>query len=137
MPPSSDLRVLYNAECPVCRAEIDHYAAHTAARDLPIRFDDLNGPDIALWGVSPDDAARRLHVLRDGRVFAGIDGFRLLWQAMPRYRWLARVSGWPGVRWAANLIYERIAAPALYRAHLRRSARQAGESASRSGFTRQ
>jgi predicted DCC family thiol-disulfide oxidoreductase YuxK len=119
------LRVLYNADCPVCRAEIDHYAAHAAARDLPIRFDDLNGPDITLWGISPDSAARRLHVLHEGRVVAGMEAFRLLWDAMPRYRWLARVTGWPGVRQAADVVYDRVAAPYLYRAHLRRVARAA------------
>ncbi len=118
-----DLRVLYNARCPVCRAEIDHYAAHAAARELPIRFDDLNGPDISLWGVSPDAAARRLHVLHGGQVVAGVEAFRLLWDAMPGYRWLARVTGWPGIRQVVGLIYDRVAAPLLYRAHLRRSAR--------------
>jgi len=126
MSETAPIRVLYNADCPVCRAEIDHYAAHAAARDLPIRFDDLNGPDITLWGVTPDAAARRLHVLHEGRVVAGVEAFRLLWDAMPRYRWLARVTGWPGVRQAATLIYDRVAAPYLYRAHLRRRARAAG-----------
>lgn len=123
------MRVLYNADCPVCRAEIDHYASHAAARDLPIRFDDLNGPDISLWVVTPDDAARRLHVLHEGRVVAGMEAFRLLWAAMPRYRWLARATGWPGVRQAAGLVYERVAAPVLYRAHLRRVAQAEKRSA--------
>jgi predicted DCC family thiol-disulfide oxidoreductase YuxK len=123
MTDTAPMRVLYNADCPVCRAEIDHYAAHAAARDLPIRFDDLNGPDITLWGIAPDAAARRLHVLHEGRVVAGVEAFRLLWDAMPRYRWLARVTGLPGVRQAAGLLYERVAAPILYRAHLRRVAR--------------
>lgn len=123
MAKNPDLRVLYNADCPVCRAEIDHYAAHAAARDLPIRFDDLNGPDITLWGVTPDAAARQLHVLHEGRVVAGLPAFRLLWAAMPRYRWLARVTSWPGVRQVVGVIYDRIAAPMLYRAHLHRVAR--------------
>lgn len=144
MTDTAPLRVLYNADCPVCRAEIDHYAAHARTRDLPIRFDDLNGTDLALWGISPEDAARRLHVLHEGRVVAGMDAFRLLWQAMPRYRWLARFTGWPIVRPVIDSIYQRIAAPWLYRAHLRRRRRgaaraagQAADNASRSGLTRQ
>ena len=121
-----DLRVLYNASCPVCRAEIDHYAATAARQALPLRFDDLNGPNLALWGITPDQAARRLHVLKDGQVLAGMDGFRAIWQALPRYRWLARVTGWPVVRPLTSFVYDRILAPVLYRAHLRRL-RRAGQ----------
>jgi predicted DCC family thiol-disulfide oxidoreductase YuxK len=117
---SPDLRVLYNADCPVCRAEIDHYAALATRDGLPLRFDDLNGPDLALWGVTPDQAARRLHVLQGGELLSGLAAFRALWRAMPRYRWLARLTGLPGARQVATFGYDRIAAPLLYRAHLRR-----------------
>ena len=119
------LRVLYNAQCPVCRAEIGHYASLAASQSLPIRFDDLNGPDITLWGVTPDAAARRLHVLHEGRVVAGMEAFRLIWAELPRYRWLARVTGWPGIRQAAAVLYDRVAAPLLYGGHLRRQAHAA------------
>jgi predicted DCC family thiol-disulfide oxidoreductase YuxK len=116
------LRVLYNARCPICRAEIGHYASLAATQALPLRFDDLNGPDITFWGVSPDTAARRLHVLHEGRVVAGIEAFRLIWAELPRYRWLARVTGWPGIRQATAVFYDRVAAPLLYGAHRRRTA---------------
>ncbi len=117
---TGDMRVLYNAECPVCRFEIDHYARRVTAQGLPVRFDDLNRADLGEWGVSADAAARRLHVLRDGQVISGIPAFLALWQAMPRYRWLAWVVGLPGVRGLATLIYDHVAAPVLYRWHLRR-----------------
>jgi predicted DCC family thiol-disulfide oxidoreductase YuxK len=123
MPDEAALRVLYNAQCPICRAEIDHYASIATGRSLPIRFDDLNGPDITLWGVNADVAARRLHVLHEGRVVAGIEAFRLIWAELPRYRWLARATGWPGIRQAATMLYDHVAAPLIYRAHLRRVAR--------------
>jgi len=133
MDKDANMRVLYNADCPVCRAEIGHYATLATTLDLPIRFDDLNGPDITLWGVSPDMAARQLHVLHEGRVVAGIDAFRLIWQEIPRYRWLARVTGWPGVRQAAAMLYDRVAAPLVYGAHLRRAARGGTTPGGRSG----
>jgi predicted DCC family thiol-disulfide oxidoreductase YuxK len=128
MAADADMRVLFNGDCPVCRAEIGHYETLAKSLDLPIRFDDLNGPDLALWGVSPDDAARQLHVLHDGRVVAGIEAFRLIWQEIPRCRWLATVIGWPGVRWVAALVYDRVAAPMLYGAHLRRRTAADGRS---------
>ncbi|MCR9126608.1 MAG: DUF393 domain-containing protein [Rhodobacteraceae bacterium] len=114
-------RVLYNDACPVCRREIRHYDSYARARSLPLRFEDLNEGDLRDWGVDPDQAARRLHVLHNGTVHAGIPAFLVLWREMPRYRWLARVVALPGLRQGASLVYDRILAPMLYRWHLRRS----------------
>lgn len=114
----SETRVLYNETCPVCRFEIDGYRRRAVADGLPIRFDQLD--QASDWGLTPDQAARELHVWQDGRVLSGMPAFRALWQAMPRWRWLARASGWPVVRPVADWAYARVAAPILYRAHLRR-----------------
>ena len=118
---TDEVRVLYNHTCPVCRFEIDGYRRRAVRDGLPVRFDKL---DLAAdWGLTPDEAARRLHVWQDGRVLSGMDAFRALWSAMPRWRWLARITDWPVVRPLANGIYDRNAAPLLYRAHVRRVAR--------------
>lgn len=121
LPMPDETRVLYNQTCPVCRFEIDGYRRRALADGLPIRFDPLD--HAADWGLSPDDAARQLHVWQDGRLLSGMDAFRALWLALPRWRWLARVSGWPVIRPLADRLYSRIAAPILYRAHLRRQRR--------------
>lgn len=119
----SETRVLYNDQCPVCSFEINHYAAYAKRHGLPIRFDDLNGPDRAAWGLDADTAARRLYVLRDGVLTSGIPAFLVLWQDMPRYRWLARVIGLPGLRHLASALYDHVLAPLIYRWHVRRQAR--------------
>jgi len=116
---SSETRVLFNETCPVCRFEIDAYRRRALADGLPIRFDPLDSA--ADWGLTTDQAARQLHVRQDGRILAGLEAFRALWSAMPRWRWLARVTSWPAVRPVADALYTRVAAPVLYRAHLRRS----------------
>ena len=68
--------VLYNASCPVCSYEINHYAQYSQNKALPIAFDDLNDSDkLAAWDIDPDTAARKLHVMKDGEVFAGIPAF--------------------------------------------------------------
>lgn len=118
-----ETRVLYNADCPVCRAEINHYAAYCGAQDLALRFDDLNGPDLSLWGIDADTAARRLHVLHAGSVTHGMPAFRILWAQMPRYRWLARLTNLPLVRPLVDALYDHILAPLLYRRHLSRVAK--------------
>ncbi len=117
----TETRVLYNETCPVCRFEIHGYRRRAVAEGLPIRFDALDRA--ADWGLTPDQAARELHVWQDGHVLSGIAAFRALWSAMPRWRWLARVTGWPVVAPLAEGLYSRLAAPLLYRAHLRRQRR--------------
>ncbi len=115
---TQETRVLFNEACPVCRFEIDAYRRRAVAGGLPIRFDTLDRAED--WGLTPDQAARQLHVWQGGRVLSGLEAFRALWAAMPGWRWLARVTGWPVIRPLAALAYSRIAAPILYRAHLRR-----------------
>lgn len=121
----SETKVLYNAECPVCRYEIHHYRDYADDNGLPLRFDDLNVCALDRWGVSADQAARRLHVLHKGELFSGIPAFLVLWAEMPRYRWLGRVVGLPGVRQIASLGYDWVLAPVIYRWHLLRQRKKA------------
>ena len=120
--------VLYNASCPVCNFEIRHYAQYAHRNGLPIRFDDLNSDARGQWGLDADTAARRLYVLHDGRLTSGIPAFLVLWAQMPRYRWLARIVGLPGVKQIASVVYDHILAPVIYRWHLRRLRKHAAAS---------
>ena len=114
-------RVLYNETCPVCRFEIDAYRKRSEKDGLPIAYDSLQAAQD--WGLTSDQAARRLHVRKDGAVLSGMPAFRALWAQMPHMAWLARVTGWPVVRPVCVWAYDRVMAPLLYRAHLRRQAR--------------
>lgn len=123
---SNQTAVLYNAECPVCRFEIDHYAAYSSDNTLGIAFDDLNDTaKLDTWGIDPDTAARRLHVLKNGELLRGIPAFIALWQDMPKYHWLARLVSRPGIYQVACFGYDFILAPLIYRWHLRRQRRAA------------
>ncbi len=117
---SAETSVLYNANCPVCNFEIQHYARYAGQKGLPIRFDDLNSDALVQWGLDADTAAKRLYVLHDGKLTSGIPAFLLLWAQMPRYQQLARFVGLPGVRQVASLAYDYVLAPGIYRWHLLR-----------------
>tara|TARA_R110002073_G_scaffold11117_17_gene51374 strand:+ start:4321 stop:4701 length:381 start_codon:yes stop_codon:yes gene_type:complete len=117
--------VLYNANCPVCNFEIQHYAQYADANDLPIRFDDLNSEARAQWGLDADTAARRLYVLHDNTLTSGIPAFLVLWAQMPKYRWLGRVVGLPGIKQVACALYDFVLAPIIYRWHVRRLRKRA------------
>mgnify|MGYP002762935404 CR=1 FL=1 len=58
MTEAAEIHVLYSAEGPIGSAEIGHYETDAKRGALPIRFDDLNGPARAAWGLSEDEAAR-------------------------------------------------------------------------------
>lgn len=118
-----ETKVLYNGSCPICSREISAYARYVEARALPVRFDDLAATDLEALGLTTEDAARRLHVLRGGELLAGVPAFVALWQEMPRFRWLARLVSFPVIRPVANVVYEWALAPALYAMHRRRVAR--------------
>jgi len=117
--------VIYNANCPICAREIAAYRRYCAARALPVAFHDLDRADLGALGLTPEAAARRLHVIENGTLLAGTPAFLALWAAMPRFRPLARFVALPGIRQIATLVYEGLAAPALYALH-RRRVRRAG-----------
>jgi len=124
---SAKTTVLYNASCPVCNFEIQHYARYADRTGLPIRFDDLNSDARVHWGLDADAAAKRLYVLHEGKLFSGIPAFLVLWAQMPRYRWLAWTFGLPGIFQTACWIYDFVLAPVIYRLHLRRLRKTATE----------
>lgn len=125
-PMKSETTVIYNANCPVCSWEIDHYRSYAKEAAPEIRFCDLNdGAAPAAAGLTEDEAARRLYVLKDGKRLSGIPAFIVLWREMPRYAFLARLFSVPGIHRLACWAYDYALAPVIYRWHLRRVARRA------------
>jgi predicted DCC family thiol-disulfide oxidoreductase YuxK len=121
---TKDTRVLYNETCPICRFEVEGYRRMTEATGKPISYQGLS--HAAEWGLTPDQAARRFHVMQDGQLLSGLPAFRALWQQMPRFQFLARLTALPVIAPVAGAVYDHILAPLLYRAHLRRQNRAAG-----------
>ncbi|MEL7211658.1 MAG: DUF393 domain-containing protein [Pseudomonadota bacterium] len=119
----SDTKVLYNGECPICSREIASYARYAEGNALPLRFEALQDSDLAQWGVTREDAAKRIHVLKDGKVYDGLEAFQILWAEMPRFAWLSRLTRVPVIRPIAAWIYDYILAPLLYGMHRRRQLR--------------
>lgn len=117
-------KVLYNAECPVCNFEINHYQNYAQKTDLTIRFDDLNSDALSTWGITQDQAARRLYVEHHGMLHSGLPAFVVLWQAMPRYQFLAKIVSLPGLFWLLCWVYDLALAPTIYHWHKLRQRRK-------------
>jgi predicted DCC family thiol-disulfide oxidoreductase YuxK len=120
---NEETKVLYNAQCPVCRFEIDHYRSYAQKSDLAIRFDDLNSDALSAWDITSDQAARRLYVEHKGQLYSGIPAFIVLWREMPRYRELGRIVDLPVIHGIACKVYDLALAPAIYCWHLYRQRR--------------
>lgn len=118
--------VLYNAECPICSREVGLYRREAEARGAALRFETLTEGAPERHGLTRDEAARRLHVVRGGEVLSGLEAFRALWAALPRTAWLSRLTGLPVLRPLVDLVYDRLAAPLLYAMHRRRMRRAGG-----------
>ncbi|WP_306133209.1 thiol-disulfide oxidoreductase DCC family protein [Roseivivax marinus] len=117
---SDDLTVIYNDTCPICAREIRGYKRMTRAQDLDIAYRGLSEGELDRFGLTRRDAARRFHVMKDGEVHDGVAAFALVWERIPRLRWLARAVRLPVVRPVAEVLYDHVAAPALFALHRRR-----------------
>jgi len=118
---NTPIRVLYNDTCTICSAEIGHYAREAERLGADMQFCELS--QAQSFGISDDTAARRLHVLQNGQLLAGIDAFIAIWAALPRWAWAAKLAGLPLIRPMLGAVYDYALAPILYRAHLRRLSR--------------
>lgn len=94
---SQDTLVYFDGSCPLCTAEIKHYASREGGEGLC--FVDVSRPAAQLGhDLTPQDAMRRFHVRRsDGSLVSGASGFVALWERLPGWRWASRVARIPGV----------------------------------------
>ena len=104
-PPSPKIAVYFDGACPLCSAEIAHYARQRGAQGLT--FVDAGDPENPLGCDLPREAAlRRFHVrLPDGRLLSGAAAFVEIWRTLPGWRWAARLAQIPGVMAALEGAY--------------------------------
>jgi predicted DCC family thiol-disulfide oxidoreductase YuxK len=98
--------VYYDGGCPLCRAEIASY--QRAPGGESVRWVDAQSCEPSQLGAGLDrsTALARLHVRRaDGSLLKGAAAFAEIWAALPRWRWLARVTRLPGMLTVLDLGY--------------------------------
>jgi predicted DCC family thiol-disulfide oxidoreductase YuxK len=105
--PEAALAVYFDGGCPLCRAEIGVYKNCLGADQID--FIDVTGAtrgSVLTPGLDKAAALARFHVrTSDGRLHSGAAGFTQLWLTLPRWRWLGRMTGLPGVRILAEIAY--------------------------------
>lgn len=114
--PNSQIAVTvhYNGSCPVCSREIRHYRGLQSDGDIAWCDITREPEQIGDFGVGLNAAKRRLHLVVGGKLVSGVDAFAILWDRLPRYRWLSRLVRSRIGRPVAVALYEGLIAPALY-----------------------
>lgn len=114
------MTVIYNDTCPICSREVNQYRRVTDARGAEVLYAGLSDCALGVHGLTAEAAARRFHVVKEGQLIGGVPAFAVLWDEIPKLRWLAWLVRRPGINWAAALVYDHVLAPMLYAMHLRR-----------------
>ena len=102
------MKVYFNNSCKICKAEIDLYKKE--------KIDDINWVDItnnnqANIETKKDskELLRRLHVENNGKIFSGAKAFLLVWQNIPKYKFLYSIFSLPIIFQFFSVGYEIIA----------------------------
>ena len=119
----AQLEVLYNAECPICRREIEHYK-RISGDDLT--YVEITAETAADWSLSEDQAAKQLHVRRGEQISVGVEAFVAIWRQLPYFWILAQIVNFKPIKAISSVVYRRCIAPLLFAAHKRRRRRRAG-----------
>ncbi len=101
------IKVLFNDSCPICSKEINHYKS----LDNNINWIDINNLDVAckISGKNHRELLRRLHVIKDDKVYSGVRAFIIMWLNIPKYKWIARIVSLPIIFQGSVVLYEIIA----------------------------
>ncbi len=108
----SQVEVLYNGVCPVCREGACDLERRAAAAKAGVVFTDVsqNGDALKRAGLSLDQVRFKLHAIdANGRVLAGMPAVALAWAATPPYRPLGRVAQIAPFSWVGAGAYHVVA----------------------------
>jgi predicted DCC family thiol-disulfide oxidoreductase YuxK len=102
------IKVLFNDKCSICSTEINHYKSLNTNDIYWLDINDLD-ESMQLSGKTHKELLRRLHVMKDDKLYSGVKAFIVLWDRIPKYRWLSRVIALPLIYHISILAYELIA----------------------------
>ena len=102
------IKVLFNDSCRICSREIGHYKSLNPRQ---IKWIDINDVSLSteMSGKSHRELLRRLHVIDDGIIYSGVKAFIIMWDKIPKYRWVSKLVAIPGIYQLSVIIYEIIA----------------------------
>ena len=102
------MKVYFNNSCNICRTEINIYKKQNIEE---IEWIDITNNNTALKETSKTKKLllRRLHVEKNGEIYSGARAFLLLWEKIPRYKFLYNFFKLPIIFQIFSFSYEIIA----------------------------
>lgn len=98
--------IYFDGLCIACSTEINHYRKQVGAENFT--FVDITSPDFKAeqHGIDPFLAHKVMHV-RDtkGTLHQGVDAFRAIWNELPKYQFLYKLSEKKAARVALDFGY--------------------------------
>lgn len=99
--------IFYDGLCQLCSREIDLFRRRVT--DGSLAYVDIAAPgfDPAAHGVDPVRVHRHMHVRDEqtGRMLVGVDALVGMWECVPGFRWLARLTRLPVLRQLSTVWY--------------------------------
>jgi predicted DCC family thiol-disulfide oxidoreductase YuxK len=103
------LKVLFDGNCPLCRKEIDLVQGLAVKNpESKLCFIDISQPEgqSDSYEIDRDQLLARFHVEQmDGTRLDGAKAFVAMWDRLPGWKWLARISRIPGMLFVMELAY--------------------------------
>jgi predicted DCC family thiol-disulfide oxidoreductase YuxK len=102
------MKVYYNETCNICRAEINLYKKQKSDN---IEWVDITNNKQAEMETLKDDKTllRRLHVKEGEKIISGAKAFLMVWNKLPKYRFLYQILKLPVIFHIFSFGYEIIA----------------------------
>ena len=102
------MKVYFNNSCQICKAEIDLYKKQKIEE---INWIDITDNELAEKETSKTnkELLRRLHVKDGEKVLQGAEAFLILWEKMPKYKFLYNFFKLPIIFSLFSFVYEIVA----------------------------
>ena len=94
------ITVFFDDQCGMCSKEIAYYQKITPANT--INWFPLSKSQLALQtqGIDYLSALKHLHAVdNENNIYIGVAAFIVIWQQLPRWRWLAKFARFKPVNW--------------------------------------
>ena len=106
LPNSSMIKVYFDGKCGLCSKEINYYQ-RIVPEGVFEWLDIATDPSLLEGlGISHCEALKRLHVQDSaGTIKTGINAFQVIWEQLPNWRILGRITRVPGIYHFVEYLY--------------------------------
>ena len=106
LPNNSMIKVYFDGKCALCSKEINYYQ-RIVPEGVFEWLDIATDPSLLEGlGISHREALKRLHVQDSaGTIKTGINAFQVIWEQLPNWRILGRITGVPGIYHFLEYLY--------------------------------